>query len=266
MAIKIFNYCGRIYEIDIHILPTPLRNKEVDIILPVFNDIELFLYAVKSLKTFTTDDLYNLYILNNGSSNPECLNGLQSIAQSLSMTNKHNVGVITHKTIGVEWNGSEAHGTGLNAMVGSGLLTSKNVFLMHSDSAALGHNWLKYFLGKVNEGNVAVGTYTNWSDDQGVAYLHCSGLLVDREFAEGIDYRPNKPQYDTIGALTKKLIDTKSKYLVCKNSRNDPSLRVLHAYGQEKGSESFDDEDKPVWGHAGRGSSQGNRGGWIRDL
>ena len=64
MAIKIFNYCGRIYEIDIHILPTPLRNKEVDIILPVFNDIELFLYAVKSLKTFTTDDLYNLYILN----------------------------------------------------------------------------------------------------------------------------------------------------------------------------------------------------------
>ena len=196
-----------------------------------------------------------------------CKKVLYTLATECLQTLKHNFGVITHKTIGTQWNGSDAHGTGLNSIIGSGLLTSKNIFLMHTDSAPLANHWLKYMLEKINEGNKVIGTYTNWNDGQGIGYLHCSGLLVDRCFAEGVDYRPNKDAgYDTIGALTKKLVDTNSKYFVCKNSRNDTSLRQFHAYNHTKGSESFDDDMKPIFGHAGRGSSQGNRGGWIREV
>lgn len=252
-----FNYHNRDHELDIKVLPTPLKNKQVDIILPFFNDVSLLQYAVKSIKTFTTDDLYNLYILNNGSSSEDALKLLRDFIFYLGTQKKHNIGIVNHNTIGKEWNGSESHGIGLNSIIGSGLLTSKNIFLMHTDSAPLSNIWLTYMLSKIDEGNKCVGTYWNWKNEEGIEFLHCSGLLVDRKFAEGIDYRPNPPKWDTIGALTMKLHETKSKFFICKNSRNDTSLRKYHAYAHERGSEVFDESDPPtpMYVHVGRGSS-----------
>jgi len=255
-------YCGDKYRLEADIFSS--SSKKVDIIIPVVDELEIFQYALRSLKEYTKNHLYNLYIVSNGSG----FKTLSYLNELRSYLNKcqENINILNHLSISkYNASGSDAHALALNAIIGSGILTSENIFLMHADSAPLAKHWLDFMLSKIDEGNTAVGTYTNWEKD-GIKFLHCSGVMVNRNFwlENNISARPNNPHYDTIGQLTLKLVEKDQKFYVIKNSRNNPELRERHLYNHERGSESFDDELNSIFGHQGRGMSNGDRGNWVR--
>lgn len=257
------NYLNEKYEVEANVFNN--KSKKVDIILPLWNNVDLANYALKSLRKFTDNDLYNLWIVDNGSTNPAMLQYINSVLLNLKFDKTTNFNILKHISAPKTWGGSENHALALNLAIP--FLTSEYAFLMHDDSVPLASHWLQYLLSKADEGNVCVGTYTNWEKDN-KKFVHCSGVLVKRDFIidNQINFKPNKPQYDTIGMLTLKLYEKNAKTFICRNSRNEVDLRQYHAYDHKYGSESFDDSLKPIWAHEGRGSSSGDRGGWIRTI
>jgi len=264
-----FNYHEFDHEIDVCIFCD--KPKKVDIILPVFNDVLLASYFIQKLNKYTNPKDYNLWIIDGGSTDPETLKYLEGIIHYGTEARKKeidfNVNVVYHRTANKVWGGSKNHGENLNSLIGSGLLTSKNCLLVHSDSLIISSKYFPYILGKIDEGNCAVSNFTNWENDKGMKFYHCSGLLTNREFIieNKIDCRPNKPAYDTIGMISVKLKEHNKKVFIMPNSRNNTELRKYHAWDHARGCESFDEETPPncLLAHQGRGSSQLNRGGWF---
>lgn len=257
------NYLDEKYEVEANVFNnTP---KKVDIILPVWNNPNLANYALKSLRKFTNNDMYNLWIVDNGSTNPIMIQYINSLLLNLRFDKNTNFNVLKHLSAPKTWGGSENHALGLNLTIP--FLTSEYTFLMHDDSVPLASHWLEYLLSKADAGNVCVGTYTNWEKDN-MKFVHCSGVLVKRSFIldNKINFKPNKPHYDTIGMLTLKLYEKNEKWFVCRNSRNEVELRQYHAYDHKYGSESFDDNLTAIFAHQGRSSQQGDRGNWIRNI
>jgi len=264
-----FNYHGFDHEIDTVIFND--ISKQIDIILPIFNDVLLASYFIQKLNKYTNPKDYNLWIIDGGSTDTETLKYLEGIIHYGDLSKKKNidfnVNVVYHRTANKVWNGSKNHGENLNSLIGSGLLTSKNCLLVHSDSLIISSKYFPYILSKIDEGYTAVSNFTNWEDDKGMKFYHCSGLIVDREFLieNEIDCRPNKPKWDTVGEISIKLKEQDKKVFIMPNSRNNTELRQFHAWDHARGCESFDEEIPPNFliAHEGRGSSQGDRGNWF---
>lgn len=263
-----FNYHGFEHEIDAYIFCD--KEKEVDVILPVFNqDYNLASYFIQKLFKYTKPEDCNLWIVDGNSTEKNMLKYLNGIIYHGQESKQidFNVNVVFHRTGNKVWGGSKNHGENLNSIIGSGLLKSKNILMCHSDTLVLSEKYFPYILEKTDEGYTAVSNFTNWKNDDGVEFFHCSGLLIDRVFVieNEIDCRPNKPEWDTIGEITIKLKEQDKKVFVMRNSRNNPELRKYHKFQHERGCESFGDELVPEGyiAHQGRGSSQNERGGWF---
>lgn len=255
-------YLNKTYSVQEYIFNN--EKKEVDIVMPIWNNVSIANYAIQSIQKFTDNKLYNLWIVDNGSTNTSMLQYINSLILKAKFE-KGNINFLKHLSAPQDWGGSENHALALNLTMP--LLKSDYVFFMHDDAVPLSNKWLPYMLSKAKEGNTCVGTLTNWEKD-GIKYLHCSGVLIERDFIlnNEIDFRPNKPHYDTIGMLTLKLVNNNKKYFVMKNSKNNPELKEKHEYNHERGSESFDDELNPIWAHQGRGSTGLDRGNWLRKI
>lgn len=233
--------------------------REVKIVIPCWNNAGLLKHAVNKIKAMTDDVDYEILIVDN-QSNQDTKDAIRTLV--IEEHGWDRITWVTRPGEATRWGSSAHHGEGLN--FAKDFLYEPWTFIMHDDSVPLDPSWLKHMLDSCGDDKVACAISTNWEVDD-VRYLHCSGLLMKSSFIldNDIDFRPNKPHYDTAGQVTQKLLELGLNYHVLQNSHNNPELKEHHLY-QHRGEEAFNDSGKPIFAHQGRGSSQKDRGGFIR--
>ncbi|VAX23733.1 hypothetical protein MNBD_NITROSPINAE02-1776 [hydrothermal vent metagenome] len=221
--------------------------------------------CIKSIQRFTSEDSYELWVVDNNSplKNCEWLLGLEGVNVALSRTEPvppQKRGIFSrlfYKQSSVN-SGSYANAIGLE--LGLRLIdpSAKFVMTLHMDTMACRANWLEHLQSKLGDNIKASGVcMETHRTKEGV--LHVLGLLMDYQLYKklGMSLLPELPQYDVGDRVTVDFEAAGYGVATCPNTYEQPELAEKLSPGSGlkdlRVVRAFDDDWNVIFLHLGRG-------------